>query len=122
MDANLPKMNFELGNRSRLVPAAVCLVILALLASGLPEIEVHGHADTATTEVTAAADLHHDEADVWGDRDGLHIHACACVAHCSAFPSAFGEVWMSRCAPVTSGEWAGLSPGITAPPFRPPIA
>lgn len=114
-------MVFGLANRPVLVPAAVCLVILALLGSSFPEIEVHSHSDTITAEV-AADDVHHEGADVWGDRDGLHIHACACVAHCSAFPTTTGDTWIGRQSPAASAELARLSSGVIAPPFRPPIA
>lgn len=114
-------MFFGLANHRLLVPAAVCLVILALVGSSFPEIEVHSHSDAITTEV-AVDDVHHEGADVWGDRDGLHLHACACVAHCSAFPTTTGEAWISRQSPVATGERASLSSGVTAPPFRPPIA
>ncbi|MDT0617491.1 hypothetical protein RM531_03320 [Salinisphaera sp. P385] len=68
-------------------PVAVLALAAALLSGTWPALEIHSHADTGKSMV-ATADHHHEQADTWGDRDGLHIHACACAAHCSALPAA----------------------------------
>lgn len=100
---------------------ATLVLAISLLSGTWPELEIHHHADAGSSMV-ATADHHHDQADTWGDRDGLHIHACACAAHCSAVPTTVATITTRSATVSSTNQTRNLTTGVSEPPFRPPIA
>lgn len=107
--------------RSLWHPVAVLALAVALLSGTWPVLEIHNHADTGKGMV-ATADHHHEQADTWGDREGLHVHACACAAHCSALPAPLPVIGARAACVSITDHHCDLASGVSAPPFRPPIA
>ncbi|WP_420426648.1 hypothetical protein [Algiphilus sp.] len=104
----------------RLERLALWSLVLMLLVSTWPELEVH---DAASVEHSdAAAHVHLEGADLWGDPEGLHVHACQCTAHCMALPMQLPAMLAPSRAPLVMRTAPHLRAGIISPPFRPPIA
>lgn len=110
-------------HRARRIPAPLLRCLAAALSAFLivatwPVITVHdAHAD----ERNAASAQTHHEADRYGDTDEMHLHACGCTAHCSAFPvDGFDMAFTRPASPSYRLQRAPRSMP-PAPPFRPPI-
>ncbi|MES1945305.1 hypothetical protein PC39_14357 [Salinisphaera sp. PC39] len=96
------------------------VLTLLLLSAIWPEIDLHD--GTATSPTGPHGDTTHELVDLHGDDGGLHLHVCACAAHCAALPSATDLPQIEVTASPVTETCQSLPPGVAVVPFRPPIA
>lgn len=106
--------------QNRLGRFALWSLVIMLLVSTWPELQVHDAASLDHPDATAH--VHQGDAKLWGDPEGMHVHACHCTAHCTALPVQIPPHLPAHRAPLVAREAPHVSAGVTSPPFRPPIA
>ena len=98
---------------------ALWSLVVMLLVSTWPEVQVHNAA--ASDHPDAAQHVHPGDEAVWGDPEGMHVHACHCAAHCTALPVHEVLTIVCRSTRLPAAEPLRVATGIRIPPFRPPI-
>lgn len=99
---------------------ALWSLVVMLLVSSWPEVEFHNAASPDHPDATAH--VHQGGGELWGDPEGMHVHACHCTAHCTALPVQTAHHIQPHRAPLVLAETPDIAVGVTSPPFRPPIA